>query len=129
MIASMQLRVRITPDGMLFLSHPALVRLIRAGGDTETIRISHVEPVNLSLRRCFRLLRFCFGDYGRVADWTRTWECFWRVDFSPSGGVVHTVDAEGRPFRSHAAAVLFERPFAEAIFNQLLLEQFATTAS
>lgn len=41
-------------------------------------RVSRIVPVNLWKRVCFRLLRLCFGDEGRVAKWTRTWSGPWR---------------------------------------------------
>lgn len=49
-------------------------------------RASHVEPANFWGRWAFRLFRRLFGDKGRVATWTRTWDVQWEVDLSPIGG-------------------------------------------
>jgi len=49
-------------------------------------RASHVEPVNVVLRPAFHVLRWAFGESGRVAKWTRHWACKWRVNLSPSNG-------------------------------------------
>ena len=42
-------------------------------------RISHVLPANPLKRAAFRILRFLFGDKGRIADWTRRWKGPWIV--------------------------------------------------
>lgn len=42
-------------------------------------RVSCIVPVNLWKRACFRLLRLCFGDDGRVAKFTRGWRGPWLV--------------------------------------------------
>ena len=59
-------------------------------GETITRRASHVEPVRLSLRLAFSLLRTLFPDTGAVAAWTRTWGCEWRINTKPVGGPVLT---------------------------------------
>lgn len=56
-------------------------------GETVTKRASHVEPDNFLLRRLFHTLRL-FGDKNRIADWTRNWNCLWRVNTSPVGGPI-----------------------------------------
>lgn len=40
-------------------------------------RFSEIIPVNPWLRRMFRVLRFVFGEEGRIASWTRRWRCGW----------------------------------------------------
>jgi hypothetical protein len=42
-------------------------------------RASHVEPVRLSLRALFHLIRWLVSDDSRAAEWTRRWPCLWRV--------------------------------------------------
>jgi hypothetical protein len=59
-------------------------------GEVVTRRASHVEPYNFWLRLMFTVLRFIFPDTGRVAAWTRTWACRWRVNTSPVGGPILT---------------------------------------
>lgn len=48
-------------------------------GTVKLTRLSHITPLFLPKRAVFRLLRFLFGDAGRVARWTRTWRCVWKV--------------------------------------------------
>ena len=55
-------------------------------GETITRRASHVLPVRFWQRQAFRILRTLFGDYGRIAQWTREWSTWWYVDTSPVGG-------------------------------------------
>ncbi len=42
-------------------------------------RASSIEPVNVALRVAFVAIRACCGDESRLAAWTRTWACCWRV--------------------------------------------------
>jgi hypothetical protein len=51
-------------------------------------RASHVEPVNLILRFTFYVLRAMFGEYGRMAAFTRQWRIQWRVNLSPVNGPI-----------------------------------------
>jgi hypothetical protein len=57
-------------------------------GEVITRRASHVEPAGFWLRLAFTALRSIFPDTGKVAAWTRTWCCLWRVNTSPVGGPV-----------------------------------------
>lgn len=75
-------------------------------------RISHIEPCQFALRAVFHLLRWVFGDEGRVAQWTRTWRCLWRVNFRPIRGPIHSCNGDGDRFLSHTKAVEFELPYA-----------------
>ncbi len=59
-------------------------------GEVITRRASHVEPADWAWRVAFTVLRFIFPDTGRVAAWTRTWACRWRVNTSPVGGPILT---------------------------------------
>ena len=55
---------------------------------SEIRRASHVEPVNIPLRLFFYLLRLLFGEYGRMASFTRDWCIQWRVNLTPVNGPV-----------------------------------------
>ena len=48
-------------------------------------RYSEIVPVNRPLRIAFRVLRFVFGDKGRVSDFTRSWPCVWQATILHSG--------------------------------------------
>lgn len=82
----------------------------RLGARTE--RISHVEPVNPTLRVLFYLVRRLFGEDGRSGRWLRTWKCRWRVNFGPIGGRIFERDEAGKPFANRQAAIDFEIPLA-----------------
>lgn len=77
--------ISIAEDGTIqfLMSEGAEVLL---DGDTVVRRASHVLPDSFFLRLCFRGLRFLFGEYGKMAAFTRTWPCAWTVDLSPVGG-------------------------------------------
>ena len=51
-------------------------------------RASHIQPSYWRFRVPFRLLRFVFGDEGRIADWTRNWSVAWRINLTPVGGPI-----------------------------------------
>jgi len=51
-------------------------------------RASHVEPVSVPFRLLFYVLRFLFGEYGRVASFTRRWCIQWRVNLEPVNGPI-----------------------------------------
>jgi hypothetical protein len=57
-------------------------------GERITARASNVLPVDFWHRQAFRILRTLFGDYGRIAQWTREWSTRWYVDTRPVGGPV-----------------------------------------
>jgi len=44
------------------------------------IRYSEIIPRNPVKRALFRLLRLCFGETGRVSEWTRGWRCVWHAE-------------------------------------------------
>ena len=79
--------ISITEDGSTrFLVSECTRHLLT---DTSVIqRASNVEPVRYTLRLAFHGLRLIFGDYGRVAEFTRHWNCVWRVNLAPIGGPV-----------------------------------------
>lgn len=73
------------------------------GERTARRRASHIEPCRPALRLAFRILRACCSDNSRIADWTRTWPCHWRVNMRPVGGPVF-------PYRfgNRSLAIAFE---------------------
>jgi len=82
----------------------------RLGASTE--RISHVEPVDATLRVLFHLVRRLCGEDGLCGRWLRTWDCRWRVNFGPIGGRIFERDEAGKSFASRQAAIDFEIPLA-----------------
>jgi hypothetical protein len=52
----------------------------------ESRRASHVEPANPMLRLIFHAVRALVSDDSRIAQWTREWACWWRVNMKPIGG-------------------------------------------
>ncbi len=100
--------VMIDPVGCCqYLQAPEAVHLFQSYPKTIK-RVSHVEPINILLRVAFRCLRICFGEYGKVAAWTRLWPCRWQVNFSPIGGKLFRVDENGNPFQGRRQAIDFE---------------------
>jgi hypothetical protein len=67
-------RMKLKPDGTIeFLNPPPFhVDVIRRK------RFSEIIPTELHLWVVFRILRALFGEKGKVADWTRKWDCHWR---------------------------------------------------
>jgi len=70
-------RFLLTHQGQLFLDGESIVR-----------RASHIEPSNMLLRVLFIALRGIVDDSSRIAEWTRTWNCAWRVNLIPVNGPV-----------------------------------------
>lgn len=54
-------------------------------GEVKRDRASHILPFNQPQRSSFRLLRRIFGEYGRVAAWTRTWQGPWQAVIIATG--------------------------------------------
>src|SRR5208337_3555461 len=79
------LTVTIDEEGNLVYLKTSEHDIFAELGEVVTKRASHVEPVNIWLRVAFRFLRV-FGDKTRVAEWTRTWTCDWRVNTKPTAG-------------------------------------------
>jgi hypothetical protein len=78
-------------------------------------RASHVEPNNFVLRLCFRVVRALCSDASRIAAWTRTWGCMWRVNMSPVGAGILPAQ-----FSNRLAAIDAE---VEALNNHFIGEQ------
>lgn len=70
----------VQPDGSV-KSHGADLPFIHVSRK----RASWIEPVNPLLRIAFKALRFA-PDASKLAGWTRTWPCRWRVNMRPSNG-------------------------------------------
>lgn len=49
------------------------------------LRVSIIQPTSFWRRKAFRLLRTVFGDAGRVAAFTRTWQCEWTATILATG--------------------------------------------
>lgn len=63
-------------------------------------RVSHVVPSHPVLRACFQILRAIVPERGRIAEWTRSWRCDWRV----------LIGRESfGPFVDRAEAIRFEK--------------------
>lgn len=74
----MKYQLKIKRDGTLeFLGAPPPG--LKLPGATTRRRFSEIVPVNPALRVLFRVLRWVFGEEGRVAEWTRTWRCRWEA--------------------------------------------------
>lgn len=73
----MKYQAKIKRDGTLeFLGAPP-PRLALPGATKQ--RFSEIVPVHPVLLVAFRVLRWMFGEEGRVSDWTRTWKCWWEA--------------------------------------------------
>ena len=70
--------ISVEDDGaMNFLNKPEVEDLVQPGSVKR--RISHVEPVNSLFRFAFHLIRKRVSDESRLAQFTREWNCLWRV--------------------------------------------------
>lgn len=68
-------RLTIHPDGLITtLGNP-----LGLPGVVESKRWSTIKPVNPLLRLLFNSVRNCFGDKGRMAEWTRRWRTTWQL--------------------------------------------------
>lgn len=69
-------RLKILKDGrMSWLNPPPFA----VPAVTKRKRYSEITPTNPFLFVAFRALRLVFGERGRVAQWTRSWRCEWRM--------------------------------------------------
>lgn len=95
-------------------------------GEVITRRASHVEPATFWRRLAFSVLRRLFPDTSRVAAWTRTWSCLWRVNTSPVGGPILTIwDATGGHVPSNRIMTWADRQSAIDAEVQFLNHWFA----
>jgi hypothetical protein len=82
------LTVTINEDGTLEYLKTDSCDVLLELGETVTRRASHVEPAAFWPRVLFHILRILVNDKSRVAAWTRTWRCVWRVNTAPVGGPI-----------------------------------------
>lgn len=82
------LTVTILEDGSLQYLRTDACDVLLELGEAVTRRASHVEPADLKSRILFHCLRTLVSDKSRVAAWTRTWTCKWRVNTAPVGGPI-----------------------------------------
>lgn len=67
--------IDIDPDGtMTSLGNP-----LKLKGTITSKRWSTIKPVSPLLRLLFNTVRYCFGDNGGMAAWSRRWPCFWEL--------------------------------------------------
>ena len=76
--------------------------------ESNVSRASHVEPCNPVLRVVFYTLRYFFGEWGKVGEFTRRWSCLWRVNFSPINGPLVPIE-----WATRESAIEFEVEYLE----------------
>ena len=79
------IRLAVKGGKILALAVPE-TECLAALGTARKRRASHIEPGNLALRLAFHSIRRLFGESGRIAMFTRSWQCLWRANMKPSGG-------------------------------------------
>jgi hypothetical protein len=82
------LTVTINEDGTLEYLKTDSCDILLELGEVVTRRASHVEPAEFWPRLAFHLIRSLVNDKSRIAQWTRNWKCFWRVNTAPVGGPI-----------------------------------------
>lgn len=75
----MKHHIRIRRDGIIEWLSPPPGFSIPVLNQTRR-RYSEILPVNPVQRLAFRVLRLCFGETGRVSEWTRSWVTVWRAE-------------------------------------------------
>lgn len=111
-------KIHISADGSArAIYNEALAAYVKKLGYTKS-RVSHVEPANPCLRWCFHRLRIRFGDDGRIARWTRSWRCRWRVNMGLLRGTIYLGNAFGAPFASRQEAIDFEVAILENLIRR-----------
>lgn len=101
----------IEEDGTICGLASPITRLLQLG---DRRRVSHVEPVNRTLRWLFHAIRKRVSDSSRIADFTRRWPCRWqaRVFNGPVLG----------PFRCRQAAIDAEIAYINSQLEGLIDE-------
>jgi hypothetical protein len=96
---SKPIRFAVSRTGRIdYLDHGQL----NLDGRVERRRASHVEPTGFWKRLGFRIVRLCFSDDSRAAEWSRGWRTPWRVNLGPVLGPIRG------PFQSRAEAIEYE---------------------
>lgn len=103
----MKTRITIRRDGTLEWLGDLPLKL---PGRKFTKRYSEIVPVRLDLFILFRLLRFLFGERGKVATYTRQWHCLWRMKILSTGYTETSWDRAALIDREHE---LFFYPIGE----------------
>ena len=102
----------ITEEGdIVALASPGADVILRAMGEVQTQRASHVEPDAFVLRLVFHAVRSIVSDDTRIAEWTRHWPCLWRVNTAPVGGPILA-----ERFTDRTAAIAAEISFLNEYF-------------
>ena len=71
----MKHQIRIRRDGFIeWLAPPPVPFKVEK---QTKVRYSEIVPLNPFLCIAFRVLRFLFGESGRVSEFTRSWKCVW----------------------------------------------------
>lgn len=78
----------ITTSGhLLTLGNP-----LNLPGVVESKRWSEIIPCSIPKRIAFRVLRYLFGERGRVAAWTRDWRTTWEMRVLSTGYTARSND-------------------------------------
>ena len=93
-------QAQVLHDGRAGMAYSTVLQNVQAR------RAAWVEPASGGLRLVFHLLRWLFGDQGRVATWTRRWPCRWQVDLRPVGGA-----SGSSTFLTRDAALAYEADY------------------
>ena len=72
--------INIDTDGTIELIASQDAAEIMQLGEATKRRASHVEPQALLLRAAFHAIRALCSDESRLAAFTRSWRCLWRVN-------------------------------------------------
>ena len=83
-----EITITIDESGNLKMLETAMAEPFKVLGTAVTKRASFVEPYDFWPRVAFTVLRKLVSDDSRIADWTRRWNCFWRVNTKPVGGSI-----------------------------------------
>lgn len=100
------------PDGPIVLFKKGKIIVLKDDNDAfieklnrpfHTHRASFVYPINTLKRIAFKVIRKVFGDWGKMANWTRVWRGPWYADMAPFKG------PELGPFNTRKAAIEAEK--------------------
>ena len=83
-----EITITIDESGNLKMLETTMAEPFKVLGTAVTKRASYVEPYEFLPRLAFSIIRRVVSDDSRLADWTRRWDCFWRVNTKPVGGPI-----------------------------------------
>jgi hypothetical protein len=83
-----EVTITIDESGNLIFLDTASAQAFKELGTVTTRRASHVEPFKFWARLAFSVIRRLVADDSPTAEWTRNWDCRWRIDTRPVGGRV-----------------------------------------